>query len=247
MPKEATVTTEQCITNCAIRAESMVNQQPVPRLAVKMLLFVSTMLPGLVAFAAGGQSVNMHAERYTQYDHYFKNYTHRYFARDLSWQWFKAQGIVESQLKHHSKSHRGAQGVMQIMPATYKYIQKKNRFFKHRDIKSLEFNIAAGIFYDSYLYDRWDLEVSKAQRIRLMLASYNAGYSRVLKAFVRAGRPENDWEAVANYLPRETRKYVDAIQVMMRQPVQQKMEEGTRQIFASTDLYRLGSNYSPAD
>lgn len=241
---------KQLITNDFVTSKSVGRKVmgPLLGLAARVLVLVSVTLPGYSAFAAGKSPVDMHAERYAQYDHYFENYTHRYFGQDLSWRWFKAQGIVESRLKHQSVSHRGAQGVMQIMPATFKYIQKKNRFFKSRDLKSLESNIAAGIFYNSYLYYRWDREVTENMRIRLMLASYNSGYSRVLKAFVKAGRPENDWGAIANYLPRETRNYVDSIQGLMRQPLRQDLdEEGTHQIFAFNGRALLVPSASSVD
>ena len=155
------------------------------------------------------------AEDTASYDKYFEDYSLRYFGKVLDWRLFKAQGMVESQLRSKAKSHRGARGIMQIMPATYREIQKKNRFFKTRELSSVETNIGAGIFFDAYLYDRWNREVSELDRIRLMLASYNGGYVRVLRAFNKAGKPENDWEAVAKYLPKETRNYVNRVLHLM--------------------------------
>ena len=73
-------------------------------------------------------------------------------------------------------------------------------------------NIGAGIFYDFYLYQRWKSKaVSPDLRLNLMLASYNGGYSRVLKAFNKAGRPEHDWDSIAVHLPKETRDYVKRV------------------------------------
>ncbi len=144
-------------------------------------------------------------------DKYFQDYSRQYFGDKLDWRLFKAQGLVESQLNHKARSHRGAQGVMQLMPATYREIQKKNSEFRGREMHSLDTNIAAGICFNAYLYDRWDREVTPETRIRLMLASYNGGYVRVLRAFNKAGQPENDWPAIARHLPRETRRYVERV------------------------------------
>ncbi len=151
------------------------------------------------------------ADDMPSYDDYFKHYSQRYFGETLDWRLFKAQGMVESRLRKDAKSHRGARGIMQIMPATYREIQKKNNFYKTRELSSVDTNIGAGIFFDAYLYDRWNREVSAQDRIKLMLASYNGGYVRVLRAFNKAGKPENDWQAVARYLPKETRNYVDRV------------------------------------
>ncbi len=144
-------------------------------------------------------------------DKYFRESSHHYFGGKVDWRLFKAQGLVESRLNHKARSHRGARGVMQLMPATYREIQKKNREFKGRKMESLDANIAAGICFNAYLYERWDREVTPENRIRLMLASYNGGYVRVLRAFNKAGQPENDWQAIARHLPRETRRYVERV------------------------------------
>ncbi len=144
-------------------------------------------------------------------DHYFELYAKRYFGNALDWRLFKAQGFVESRLDHKARSHRGARGVMQLMPATFREIQKKSGQFKKMKPTTPEVSIGAGIFFDAYLFNRWDREVTPEKRIKLMLASYNGGYVRVLRAFNKAGQPENDWEAVARYLPKETRNYVDRV------------------------------------
>ncbi len=144
-------------------------------------------------------------------DNYFEKYAERYFGKTLDWRLFKAQGFVESRLNHKARSRRGARGVMQLMPATFREIQKKNSEFKQKKSTSPEVSIGAGICFDAYLFNRWDREVTPEKRIKLMLASYNGGYVRVLRAFNKAGQPENDWEAVARYLPRETRNYVDRV------------------------------------
>src|SRR5665213_4199966 len=59
----------------------------------------------------------------TRYDAYFKKYTKRYFGVGFDWQYFKAQGMAESELSATARSNVGARGVMQLMPSTFEEIQ----------------------------------------------------------------------------------------------------------------------------
>jgi len=147
-----------------------------------------------------------------RHDIHFQQYTEKFFGRDYDWRLFKSQGFVESRLRQKARSQRGAEGVMQIMPATYREIQKKHNYFKEKPSDSAKINIAAGIFYDYYLFSRWEEKnISVEQRMKLMLASYNGGFSRTLKAWLKAGKPVYDWDAIAKLLPSETRNYVDRV------------------------------------
>lgn len=161
-----------------------------------------------------GGSNHVSAETPTQNTHdiQFQKYTEKFFGRDFDWRLFKSQGFVESRLRQQAKSPRGAKGVMQIMPATYREIQRKNSYFREQAADTASINIAAGIFYDYYLYNRWgEKNVSVEMRMKLMLASYNAGYSRALRAWNKAGRPEQDWDVVNKHLPKETSNYVSRV------------------------------------
>ncbi len=169
--------------------------------------------PALADKAVHGRDLT--AAKWSRYDHYFRKYSKRYFGPHLDWRWFKAQAIIESNLRTTAHSSRGARGIMQIVPATFREIQRKNPALSDRAIHEPEWNIAAGIFYNRLLYQRWDGDLSEAQRISLMFASYNAGYSRVLRAFRKAGQPRDDWQAVARHLPRQTRQYVQRIRRLM--------------------------------
>lgn len=159
-----------------------------------------------------GTTAASESDKASNYDQIFQKYTEKFFGPEFDWQFFKSQGVIESRLRQHAKSHRGAKGIMQLMPATYQEIQKKNTYFRKKQMDEAQTNIGAGIFYDFYLYQRWkNKPVSPDLRLNLMLASYNGGYSRVLKAFNKAGKPEHDWEAIAAHLPSETRNYVKRI------------------------------------
>ncbi|WP_126456614.1 transglycosylase SLT domain-containing protein [Sulfuriflexus mobilis] len=143
-----------------------------------------------------------------QYDHHFKKYTKRYFGPFYDWHWFKAQGIAESHLKATAESHRGAVGLMQILPSTYAEIKEKNPYFK--DIQSPRWNIAAGIFYDRELYRRWQ-DLPEQERLYLAFASYNAGYGRIRRDYKRAPGPVSSWQHIEPYIPLETQNYVSRI------------------------------------
>lgn len=147
----------------------------------------------------------------TEYDTHFKKYSKRYFGPNVDWRWFKAQGIAESALKENARSAVGAKGIMQIMPATFKEIRRKNPQFSNID--DPRWNIAAGIYYDRYLYKKMTDFKSFQHRLHLTFAGYNAGYGGVLKAIKRSrhAREDADWKKLKRYLPKETQGYVSRI------------------------------------
>ena len=95
---------------------------------------------------------------------------------------------VESRFDARAVSHRGAQGLMQLMPATAASLGVRDAF-DPRD------NIHGGVRHLRWLMDRFDHDLP------VVLAAYNAGEGAVLKS---GGRPPS----------RETREYVK--QVMRR-------------------------------
>jgi membrane-bound lytic murein transglycosylase F len=147
----------------------------------------------------------------TKYDQYFKKYAKRYFGPNVDWRWFKAQGIAESALQDKAQSPVGAKGVMQIMPATFTEIRGKNPQFVNID--EPRWNIAAGIYYDRYLYKKITDIDSFQHRLYLTFAGYNAGYGGVLKAIKRAQQPrqQTEWQQLKRHLPKETQGYVSRI------------------------------------
>ena len=146
-----------------------------------------------------------------EYDRHFRKYSKRYFGPMFDWSWFKAQAIAESGLNENAKSPAGAIGLMQILPSTFEEISDKQPHYL--EVDSVRWNIAAGIYYDRSLYTKFP-KAPEQERLYLALASYNAGYGRVLTAFRRAGERDN-WESVEPYLPSETRGYVKRIRGLM--------------------------------
>ncbi len=173
------------------------------------------LLPGL---ALAGVAKHVKHKHWTNdYDRHFRKYTKHYFGPHFDWHWFKAQGIAESGLRPNASSSAGARGLMQILPSTDEEIKEKNPHFTN--IEDPRWNIAAGIFYDRMLYRRWKKGLPTEQRLSFALASYNAGYGNVNKAYRRAKGKLGEvkrWKQVAPYAPSETRHYVKRIKGLMQ-------------------------------
>lgn len=102
-----------------------------------------------------------------------------------------AQGYQESQLNQKAKSHVGAIGVMQIMPATGAQLNVG-------DIQITEPNIHAGAKYMDQLMTKYfrDATFAESDRPLFAFASYNAGpgsISRMRKIATERGLDPNKW------------------------------------------------------
>ena len=152
-----------------------------------------------------------------KYDHHFRKYSKHYFGPNMDWRWFKAQGIAESGLKPHARSNRGAVGVMQILPSTYREIKRSNPLLQ--SIKTPRWNIAAGIYYDRYMYKRWsESELDSDERLAFAFGSYNAGFGGMRKAYKKANKVHSKietWDQVSSFSSNETRRYVKRIRGLM--------------------------------
>jgi membrane-bound lytic murein transglycosylase MltF len=94
-----------------------------------------------------------------------------------------AQGYQESRLDQNAKSHVGAIGVMQIMPAT-------GAALNVGDIRVTESNIHAGAKYMDQLITKYfpDAKFSEYNRPLFAFASYNCGPGNVAKMRKEAAR-----------------------------------------------------------
>ena len=102
-----------------------------------------------------------------------------------------AQGFQESRLDQNAKSHVGAIGVMQIMPAT-------GAELKVGDIHVVEPNIHGGAKYMDRLMTRYfkDANFSETDRTLIAFACYNAGpgsISRMRKLAASRGLDPDQW------------------------------------------------------
>jgi membrane-bound lytic murein transglycosylase F len=154
-----------------------------------------------------------------RYDDTFRRYSKRFFGVGFDWHYFKAQGMAESGLDPTATSWVGARGVMQLMPSTYGAIASRRPEFGAID--DPEWNIAAGIMHDRYLWTLWTKSVTEPERPAFMFGSYNAGEGTIMRAqsVARgAGGGAEAWshiEQVAPTVPRwryrETLDYVHRI------------------------------------
>jgi membrane-bound lytic murein transglycosylase F len=179
---------------------------------VALVLLVAGTGPAVAAEKAGAFR--------SDYDEHFRKYSKRFFGVNKDWRWFKAQAIAESNLDTNAKSWVAAKGVMQIMPNTFADLQKKNPEFA--DIDDPRWNIAAGIYYDSLLWRRYDLLAEEEQRRYFMFGAYNAGpttMARARQVAEKAGHDSTQWSSVVAIAPqvpawrhKETLNYVERIQ-----------------------------------
>lgn len=124
----------------------------------------------------------------------------------ISWDWrlFAALVYNESKFKHEAKSNRGASGLMQFMPSTAEYFGIKHKADPLTQIQ-------AGGRYLNWLEKRFeDSTITPDQRIKFVLASYNAGIGHVIDARNLArkyGKDPNVWDNNVDYFILNKSKY----------------------------------------
>jgi membrane-bound lytic murein transglycosylase F len=122
----------------------------------------------------------------------------------LKWDWRLLASLVcqESGFDPNVRSWAGAYGLMQLMPAT-------GRSFGIDVKASPEENMKAGVLYINYLQNFFSDKVrDSTERLKFVLAAYNAGEGNLLDAMKLAqknGRDPGRWEGnVATFLKRKS-------------------------------------------
>ena len=159
------------------------------------------------------------------YDDIIKKY-----AKTIGWDWRLLASLIyqESKFSMNTSSGKGAHGLMQIKNATAKQ-------FSIDDIFDPEQNVKAGTLLIKRLQKLYDTpEIDSLNRIKFVLAAYNAGEGRlddVRRAAVHLGVDPNNWESLRDVIPQmrrgegipsnilklgyfkgtETRKFVDEV------------------------------------
>jgi len=123
---------------------------------------------------------------------------------DLAW----VYGIIrqESAFMHQVRSHAGAMGLMQIMPATGRYVARKIGLPLRRtkDIVEIDNNIALGTAYLRQMLDKFD------GNYMLATAAYNAGPGRAVRWSEERGcLPPDIWVELIPFS--ETQTYVKRV------------------------------------
>jgi membrane-bound lytic murein transglycosylase MltF len=142
---------------------------------------------------------------------FFEQYGKQY---NVDYLLMAAQGYQESQLDQTVRSHVGAIGVMQVMPATGKDLGVG-------DISQTEPNIHAGVKYFRFMMDEFfkDEPMDNLNKGLMTLASYNAGPGRIRqlrRETAKRGLDPNKWfgnveRVVSERIGRETVTYVNNI------------------------------------
>jgi membrane-bound lytic murein transglycosylase MltF len=110
----------------------------------------------------------------------FKKYGTQYHFDPLM---LAAQGYQESQLDQNAKSHVGAIGIMQVMPATGVEL-------KVGDIRIAESNVHAGTKYMDQLMTRYlgDAQFDESNRTLFAFAAYNCGPGNINRMRIEAAK-----------------------------------------------------------
>jgi membrane-bound lytic murein transglycosylase MltF len=127
-------------------------------------------------------------------------------AYGLDWRLILAMVKQESRFTEDALSHKGASGLMQIMPTTGEELAAR---LSLRDLQHPENNIRGGVYYLRSLYDFFR-KADETDRIKLALAAYNAGIRRVYDAQdIAAYLDENpqSWDAVRDAFPLLSKRY----------------------------------------
>ncbi|MEA3316472.1 MAG: transporter substrate-binding domain-containing protein [Bacteroidota bacterium] len=132
---------------------------------------------------------SINSGKISQYDEYIKEYSD---IADIDWRLLASLIYQESRFMPNVKSWAGAFGLMQLMPST------AARFGANRK-SSVAQNIKSGVLFIEWLDKRIvNLGIEdKDEKIKFILASYNAGLGHVLDARRLAekyGKDKNIWE-----------------------------------------------------
>lgn len=137
----------------------------------------------------------MTSTQISPYDDLMKKY-----AEELGWDWRILAALVyqESKFSINSVSHRGAKGLMQIMPNTGKY-------YGVEDLVDPEQNLKAGTSHLKRLQRMYKKSgMDEYEVIKFTLAAYNAGEGRIADCRNLAaakGVDNNSWDDVVSIIP----------------------------------------------
>jgi membrane-bound lytic murein transglycosylase F len=118
----------------------------------------------------------------------------------FDWRLILAMVRQESRFTSEAVSHKGASGLMQLMPSTGEEVARR---LSLDDVEHPEDNIKGGVYYLKTLYGLFS-GVDEPDRTKLALAAYNAGIGRIYDAQeIAAYMNENParWNAVRDALP----------------------------------------------
>jgi membrane-bound lytic murein transglycosylase MltF len=168
-------------------------------------------------------------DKFQQLFHLFLQYGNQYRFDPLA---LAAQAYQESRFKQELRSHRGAIGVMQVLPST-----ASDPNVAIPDISSLKNNIHAGTKYLDFLRERYfsGEEIDPINQRLFSWAAYNAGPAniiRIRRAAEENGLDPNVWFGNVEHM---------AAKLISREPVQY-----VANVYKYYTAYRLVDRQSPS-
>lgn len=142
---------------------------------------------------------------YSQYDDQIRSAWRRY-APKYDWGIGWAQIQQESAGNPNAVSPVGALGLAQFMPGTWDDMKRASIVPKGASPRDARHAIQAQAYYMNRLARFWSSKRSESDRIRLALASYNAGAGNILKSQVECGNPA-DYSGIMSCLKSITGRY----------------------------------------
>ena len=124
----------------------------------------------------------------SKYDHIIKS-----GSREIDWDWRLLASLIyqESNFDPEAESWAGAYGLMQLIPTTASV-------YGVDSLSTPAENVMAGIKYLAWLNDYWkDMITDKSERIKFILASYNAGLGHIIDArnlAIKYNKEPNTWD-----------------------------------------------------
>jgi membrane-bound lytic murein transglycosylase F len=120
-------------------------------------------------------------------------------SKRINWDWRLVAAVVyqESKFNPNARSWCGAQGLMQLMPGTARQLG-----VYPSEVYNPDRNVKGGTDYLKQLEKTWSHITDYTQRVKFILASYNAGPGHVLDAARLAeknGYPKDRWDGSVEY------------------------------------------------
>ena len=145
------------------------------------------------------EEVNVEEEQHliSPYDKMFQDVGKEY---GIDWLLLSAIACAESEFRFDAVSRAGAVGLMQIMPVTAKSMGYEREQLFNAKISA---EVAAKLLHENNKMLHLPRNFDKEERLKFILACYNAGYSRIADARRLARYYEDNadkWSVVATYL-----------------------------------------------
>lgn len=188
---------DDVLLSCSTKNGVMVLRTYIP----KKIFFLGALIICLIAYV-GFQSDFIQKKFFYPYP--YKEFITEYAdLRNLDSTLVAGVVLNESKFRIGAKSHKGAMGLMQLMPETANWIAKQmdDDEFTLNDLEDPEINIRFGTWYLASLSKEF-----KGNEI-LMLAAYNAGRGNV-KEWMNNNHWDMNFSDIEQIPYKETREYV---------------------------------------